>query len=455
MIKLYNSRTKQIEDFKPLTGNEVRLYTCGPTVYHDVHLGNHRSNIMADILRRTLLANKFDVVHVMNITDVGHLTDDGDQGQDKMEKGAARENMTAWDIAEKYTNNFLEDIGHLNILSVHTLCKATDHIKEQVAQVAALIANGHTYETTDGIYFDTSTITDYGDLIDLKKQSLEAGKRVDMGEKKQPHDFALWKFTRDGESRQMEWKAFGRKGFPGWHIECSAMSIKYLGEQFDIHTGGIDLSRVHHINEIAQAEAVTGKKPWVNFWIHGEFLLMGNDKMSKSDENFLTVRSLIEKGYDPLAYRYFLLQAHYRKQLSFSWEALDAAANGLKNLRKQITNIEDHTEENPHLVEEILDAVNHDLNTAEALGLLQKALKEKKINKRDIETIDKIFGLDLLTHTEATIDITPEIQELLDMRAEARDNKDWKRSDDLRDELANMGVVVKDTDAGQVVTKQT
>ena len=452
MIYLYNSRTKNIQEFKPLIGNEVRMYTCGPTVYNYAHIGNLRTYMFEDILRRTLEHHGYDVTHVMNITDVGHLTDDADSGEDKLEKGARREGKTAWEIATYYTEAFMRHTRDLNILEAHTICKATDHIPEQIDMVQTLIDNGYTYETSDGIYFDTTKFSTYGDMANLKNQSLEAGARVDMGEKKHPNDFALWKFSRVDEVRHMEWDAFGRKGFPGWHIECSAMARKYLGDQFDIHCGGIDHIPVHHTNEIAQTEAVTGKEPSVNVWMHGEFLIVqSGDKMAKSGDNFITIDTLIEKGYDPLAYRYFLLQAHYRKQLSFSWEALDAAASGLKNLRKQIARIEDHTEENPHLVIEIIDAVNHDLNTAEALGLLQRALKEKKINKRDIETIDKIFGLDLLTHNETTIEVTPEIQALLNMRAEARDNKDWQRSDDLRDELANMGVNVKDTEQGQII----
>lgn len=451
MIQLYNSRTKKNEEFKPLIGNEVRMYTCGPTVYNYIHIGNFRSFIFEDILRRTLEHHGYDVKHVMNITDVGHLTDDADTGEDKMEKRAREQGKTAWEIAAYYTDVFNVHARDLNIHAPHIQCKATDHIPEQIEMVQTLIEKGFTYETSDGIYFDTTKFPTYGDMANLKNQSLEAGTRVDMGEKKHPNDFALWKFTRAGETRQMEWDAFGKKGFPGWHLECSAMARKYLGDQFDIHCGGIDHIPVHHTNEIAQTEAMTGISPSVNVWMHNEFLNLNDQKMARSKGTGITVDTLVEKGYDPLAYRYFLLQAHYRKQLSFSWEALDAATTGLKNLRKQIANIESHTEENPHLVEEMLDAVNHDLNTAEALGLLQKGLKDKKINKRDIETIDKIFGLDLLSHTEAIVEITPEVQALLDMREEARDNKDWKRSDDLRDELANMGVNVKDTDVGQQI----
>lgn len=460
MLKLYNTRTKQLEPFKPLVGNEVRMYTCGPTVYNYAHIGNLRTYLFEDILRRTLEYSGYDVQHVMNITDVGHLTDDADQGEDKLEKGARREGKTAWGIAEYYTEAFQRHTRDLNMLEPHIWCKATDHIPEQIEMVQTLIDKGYTYETSDGIYFDTTKFPTYGEMANLQNQSLDAGARVDMGEKKNLTDFALWKFTREGETRQMEWDAFGKKGFPGWHIECSAMARKYLGDQFDIHCGGIDHVPVHHTNEIAQTEAVTGDAPSVNFWMHGEFLVVSGGanasadaqhKMSKSGDNFLTLDTLVEKGYDPLAYRYFLLQAHYRKQLSFSWEALDAATNGLKNLRKHISYIDDHTEENPHLLDEFIDAVHQDLNTAEALGSLQKAIKDGTVNKRDIEKMDKVLGLDLLTHEEATVDITDDIQKLLDMRAEARDNKDWQRSDDLRDELANMGVMVKDTDEGQVV----
>ncbi|MEK7623556.1 MAG: cysteine--tRNA ligase, partial [Patescibacteria group bacterium] len=336
MLTLYNTLTRRKETFEPLRDKAVGLYTCGPTVYNYAHIGNLRTYIFEDILKRALVANGYDVRHVMNITDVGHLTDDADFGEDKMEKGAKREDKSAWEIAEFYTQAFKKDVQELNILPPDIWCKATDNIAEQIAMVQTLIDKGVTYETADGIYFDTTKISDYGKLARLRAQTLQPGKRVEMGEKRNPHDFALWKFSPTGEKRQMEWEAFGRKGFPGWHIECSAMSIKYLGEQFDIHCGGIDHVPIHHTNEIAQSETATGKKPWVRYWLHGEFLNIAETKMAKSGENFITLQTIKDRGISPIAYRYFLLQTHYRKQLNFSWEALQAAETGLGNLRDQV-----------------------------------------------------------------------------------------------------------------------
>lgn len=455
-MKLYNTRTRTKEHFVPIDGKKVGLYTCGPTVYNYAHIGNLRTYIFEDILVRTLKYNAFDVHHVMNITDVGHLTDDADEGEDKMEKGAKREGKSAWDIAKYYTDAFVEDMDNLNILQPNTWCKATDHIQEQIKQIQQLIDKGFTYETEDAIYFDTSKLPDYGKLAQLDKQQLQPGARVEIGDKKHPTDFALWKFTKAGETRQMEWFAFGkRKGFPGWHIECSAMSMKYLGDQFDIHCGGIDHVPVHHTNEIAQAEASTGKKPWVNVWMHGEFLLINDGRMGKSQGNFITLRTLLDKGYDPLAYRYFLLQAHYRKQLNFTWEALDAAAEGLKNLRQKVQAIDPNVQANHGLEEDFLGAMNDDLNTPEALGLLSKALKEKNISQQTVIEFDKILGLDLhKIEKEKAVEIPTDIQELLDMRAESRDEKDWAKSDALRDEIARKGFIVKDTDEGQQISSK-
>lgn len=450
MLTLYNTLTKQKEPFRPLSKDQVGLYTCGPTVYNYAHIGNLRTYVFEDILHRVLKYNGYDVKQVMNITDVGHLTDDADQGEDKMEKGAKREGKTAWEISDFYTKMFKQDMHALNILEPSIWCKATDHIQEQIDQVQMLIDKGHTYETSDGIYFDTTTIDDYGKLANLQAQELEAGARVDMGEKKNPHDFALWKFNKPGESRQMEWDAFGRKGFPGWHIECSAMATKYLGSQFDIHCGGIDHIPVHHTNEIAQAETANGVKPWVNVWMHGEFLLTGADKMAKSADNFLRMQSILDRNIDPLAYRYFLLQAHYRKQLQFSWEALESAAAGLKRLKGLVANIPDHAARDPHVREEFVNAINDDLNTPEALAVLWTALKNNLLDKEMVIEFDKVLGLQL-HDVDKPVEIPPEVQQLLDDRAKAREEKNWAESDRLRDEIAALGFVVKDTDEGQKI----
>ena len=325
-LYLFNTLGRQKQEFIPIKKGKVGLYTCGPTVYDYAHIGNLRSFIFEDILKRVLQYNNFKVKHAMNITDVGHLVSDSDEGEDKMEKGSRRTGKTAWEIAKFYTLSFKKDLADLNVISPAVLCKATDHIKEQIALIKKLEKKGFTYQTVDGIYFDTSKLNDYGKLADLQHQELKAGIRVDLGGKKNSSDFALWKFSPKHEKRQMEWKSPWGVGFPGWHIECSAMSVKYLGQPFDIHCGGIDHVPVHHTNEIAQSEAATGK-PMANFWLHNEFLNLKDAKMSKSGENFITLPSLIEKGYSPLAYRYFLLQAHYRKQLIFSFEALTAAQN--------------------------------------------------------------------------------------------------------------------------------
>ncbi len=451
MIRFYNSLSKQKEVFTPLQPKQVSLYSCGPTVYNYVHIGNLRAYIFVDLVKRALRAEGYKVNHVMNITDVGHLTDDADSGEDKMEKGSAREGKTAWDVAAFYTDAFMADIARLNIVEPTTWCKATDHIAEQIAMIETLIEKGHTYQTEDGIYFNTTTISDYGKLVHLDKQELQAGARVEMGSKKHPHDFALWKFTRPGESRQMEWDAFMRKGFPGWHIECSAMAQRYLGDQFDIHTGGIDHKPVHHTNEIAQTEAATGKKPSVHFWMHNEFLtLPSGDKMAKSGDNFLTLSKITEDGTSPLAYRYLLLQAHYRKQLAYSEEALHAATQGLKKLKRLIAAIPEHAPCDHTVTKAFTEAIEDDLNTPEALAVLFTAVKSTAVNREQIMQFDKILGLDLLA--EESIDIPADIQVLLEKRNTARNAKDFSLSDALRDEIATLGFVVKDGPDGQTVT---
>lgn len=451
MLKLYNTRTRSLQEFRPIYDHVVGLYTCGPTVYNYVHVGNLRTYIFEDILRRTLKRHDYKLTHVMNITDVGHLTDDADEGEDKMEKGSKREGKSAWEIAQFYTDAFKQDLKDLNIQEPNMWCKATDNIDEQIEMVRLLTKRGFTYETSDGIYFDTTKIDDYGALAQLDKQELQAGTRVAIGEKKNPHDFALWKFSKPGEHRQMEWDAFGKKGFPGWHIECSAMAIKYLGEQFDIHCGGIDHIPVHHTNEIAQSESYTGKKPWVNFWLHGEFLQIGDEKMAKSGENFITLQTLKDRGHSPLAYRYFLLQAHYRKQLAFSWKAIEAAELGLERLRQRIAHIDPNLPTDPHSKQEFFDAIDDDLNTPQALSVLHTGLKENRISRKAVISFDKILGLNLLEHKEETVMVPDHVQQLLHDRALARDQKNWGESDRLRDEIAKLGYVVKDTEQGQKI----
>src|SRR3989344_3757465 len=323
MLKLYNTLTRKKEIFKSILDKKVGLYTCGPTVYLYQHIGNLRSYVFSDILKRVLLFNGYNVRHVVNVTDVGHLTSDADVGEDKMEKAAQKEGKTAKDIAHFYFSVFKNDLEKLNILQPDLWPKATEHIKEQIGIIKILEKKGFTYETEDGIYFDTSKLKDYGKLARLNIKGLKEGARVDVRGKKNKTDFALWKFSGD-EKRQQEWGFKGRMGFPGWHIECSAMSMKYLGKHFDIHTGGEDHIAVHHTNEIAQSEAATGNK-FVNYWLHGAFLTFKGEKVSKSKGGLYTVSELEEKGYSPLDFRYLCLLTHYRKSLNFSLENLDAA----------------------------------------------------------------------------------------------------------------------------------
>lgn len=456
MLKIYNTLTRRKEKFKPLK-KIVGLYTCGPTVYNYAHIGNLRSYVFEDVLKRVLLFNKYKVRHVMNITDVGHLTSDADEGEDKMEKGAKREGKTAWEIADFYTKAFKNDLKKLNIKEPDIWCKATDHIKEQIKLVQKLTDKGVTYKTSDGIYFDTTKISDYGKLANLKAQKLKAGARVEMGEKKHPHDFALWKFSPAGEKRQMEWKAFNRIGFPGWHIECSAMATKYLGEQFDIHCGGIDHIPVHHTNEIAQSETVFNKKPWVKYWLHNEFVNMGIEKMAKSARNFITLQTLQTRNTSPLAYRYFLLQTHYRKQLVFSWEALEAAQSGLDRLYNIVSN----WTEKPKIgcaeyEQKFSNLINDDMNMPEALALMWNLVKSEypeSAKKRTLSKFDEVLGLGLVDIKKKKIKIPPEVQKLLKKRATARAEKNWKESDRLREEIKKLGFSVEDCAEGQKINK--
>ncbi len=486
-IKLYNSLTKKIEDLKPLK-KVVGLYTCGPTVYNFAHIGNLRTFVFEDILKRTLIYNGLRVKHIMNITDVGHLTSDADTGEDKIEKGAAREGKSAWEVAKFYEKKFKEDLEALNILKATKYPKATDHIKEEIALIKQLEQKGFTYQTKDGIYFDTSKLPDYGKLANLKNQSLEAGTRVEMGDKKHPTDFALWKFSplapppargevRGGGRRQMEWKSPWGVGFPGWHIECSAMSVKYLGQPFDIHVGGIDHVPVHHTNEIAQSEAATGK-PLANVWMHGEFLLIGADKMAKSGENFITLSTLKEHSISPLAYRYFLLQAHYRKQLTFTWEALQAAQNGLNHLYQLARELaaeplsgsllcggERDVEPSPpqrrgqgevSLTQQFLSLINTDLDTPAVLALIWDSLNKKTISQKLLLKFDEVLGLEIKKNLKIKSSKIPDgIKKLVADRDAARKNKNWTESDRFRAELEKQGYSVEDSKTGTKVSKKT
>ncbi len=334
-LRLYDTYTRSLREFEPLRPPEVGLYTCGPTVYDYAHIGNLRTYIFEDILKRVLVMNGYQVKHVMNITDVGHLQADGDVGEDKMEASAREKGRSAWELAEFYTDAFRADLARLNIREPDVWAKATEHIAEQIETVKCIEAKGYTYRTGDGIYFDTSKLDDYGYLARLNVEGLQAGARVGVGEKRNPTDFALWKFSPEGEKRQMEWDSPWGIGFPGWHIECSAMSAKYLGPYFDIHAGGEDHISVHHSNEIAQTQACYGTR-LANFWMHGYFLQVDTGRMGKSAGNFVRLQDVVDRGYDPLAYRYLCLGAHYRSRLTFSWDALDGAATALERLRETV-----------------------------------------------------------------------------------------------------------------------
>lgn len=456
-IRLFNTMGKEKQIFEPLKKGEVKLYSCGPTVYDYAHIGHFRAYVFVDTLVRMLRFNGFKVKHVMNITDVGHLTSDADSGEDKMEKGAAREGKSVWAIADYYTKDFFDAMEKLNVKRPDIVCKATDHIKEMINLVKKIEKKGFTYKTSDGIYFDTSKLTDYGKLAGLDIEGLKAGMRVDFKEKKNVTDFALWKFSPKDKKRQMEWESPWGVGFPGWHIECSAMSMKYLGETFDIHTGGIDHIPVHHTNEIAQSESATGKE-FVRYWLHNEFVTIEGEKMSKSKGNFFNMKDIEKKGFDQLAVRYLFLTGHYRSKINFTWDSLKAAENALNTLREHMRLLqeEDNRKSNAEKIEkykaEFLELINDDLNTPEALSLIWRLLREEgEINNRDkyqlILTFDQVLGLNL-DKVKIEEEIPEEIQMLIEEREEARKRKDYKKADEIREKIRSLGFEIQDTKDG-------
>jgi cysteinyl-tRNA synthetase len=462
-LYLYNTLTRQKEEFVPIRPGQVGLYTCGPTVYNFAHIGNLRTYLFEDVLKRVLAYNGYRVTHVMNITDVGHLTGDRDMGEDKMEKGAQREGRTAWDIAEFYTRAFKQDIARLNILEPSIWCKATDSIPEQIDLIRILEQKGFTYQTGDGIYFDTAKFPGYAKLSSQNLDALQEGARVEKNpEKRNATDFALWKFSPAGAKRQMEWESPWGVGFPGWHIECSAMSMQFLGEQLDIHCGGIDHVDIHHTNEIAQSEAATGRK-FFNFWMHGAFLnIQGGKKMAKSEENFLTLENaLIKRGIPPLAYRYAAFQTHYRKPMEYTDESIQAAKNGLEHLFNQVRDVAKGGEApagaaNPAFREKFLEAINDDLNMPRAMAVIQEMLKSDMPSTEKHTTIldfDRVLGLSL-DEVDKLQAIPPEVQKLVGARQQARASKDFAASDRLRDEIQALGYEVKDTREGMKVMPQ-
>ena len=460
-MKLYNTLTRKKEEFAPLDGKTVRMYSCGPTVYNFAHIGNMRTYIFMDILRRTLRYEGYKVKGVMNITDVGHLLSDADEGEDKMEKAAKEQQKSPYEIADFYTKVFFDDLKKLNIGKPELTPKATEHIREMLDFVYTLCEKGYGYETSDGIYFDISKFPAYGQLSGINLEDQKAGARVEVNdEKRSPFDFAIWK--KAPKEHIMQWDSRWGKGYPGWHIECSAMSKKYLGEVFDIHTGGVDHIPIHHENEIAQSYGYSGKNP-AKFWMHGEFMLVNNGKMSKKLGNTYLVSQLEEMGYSPMCFRYFCLNTHYRKKLNFTFEGMDGAKTAYARLCALVAK---HREGENDVSDEKLAAyrkefeedVTDDLNVPGAMGVLWTMLKEpasKKIYALALE-MDKIFGLKLdeAKAEEVKEEFPAEITANANERAAARAAKDWGKSDELRAKLDELGYAVKDTKEGYTLTRK-
>ena len=460
-MRIYNTMSRSVEDFVPIEEGKVGMYCCGPTVYNYAHIGNLRTYIFEDILRRTLEKEGYRVRHVMNITDVGHLTGDGDDGEDKLEKRGRGTGKSVWEIAEFYTKAFFKDEERLNIKRPVVVCKATEHINDMIEMIKVLEEKGHTYTANGNVYFSIDTIDDYGKLARLNLDELKEGARIEVDSgKKNPKDFVLWFTNSKFKNQAMVWPSPWGVGYPGWHIECSAMSMKYLGKRFDIHCGGIDAIPVHHTNEIAQSEAYSGEKPWVDYWCHGEFLLNDSGKMSKSSGEFLTLESLIEKGFDPLDWRYFCLTGHYRSQLKFSFEALESAKSARGQLVKKISSMLSSSDVAKELSEKALSKENEffaymsdDLRSPQALATLWSLLKDDGITDGEklkvLYDADSILGLRLSeVKAEEALSYGKEEEELLKERTEAKKMKNFKRADEIRDILSSRGFKVIDTPSG-------
>lgn len=462
-IYFYNTLTKNKEVFKPIDPKEIRIYSCGPTVYKDATIGNMRTNIFQDVLRRVLRYNGYSIKHAMNITDVGHLVSDGDEGEDKMEKSAKEENKSPLEIAKNYTEKFFEDLQALNIEKPEIICKATDHIKDMLEYVKELVKNGYAYETSTAIYFDISKLDKYPILTNINLEDQKAGARVSIDlEKKNPSDFALW--IKSPENHLMKWDSPWGPSYPGWHIECSAMGQKYLGEQFDIHTGGIDLIPTHHENEIAQSKGKCGKIP-ANYWMHGEYLLIDGGKMSKSLGNVYLVKDIKQKGYDPLVYKMYSYSCHYRNKLNFTWEGIDATSKSLDRLRKSYQihseGIEELNNEEigklNELEEKFHRAINDDLNMPLAMSFVWELAKFEKKSKKVanlLKQFDSVLGLKIDKIDNKTEEIPQEIKDIINERQIARDNKDWEKSDELRKQIEEKGYIIKDTKQGIEINKK-
>lgn len=463
-IQFYNTLTRQKGEFKPLEGNTVRIYSCGPTVYSYAHIGNFRAYIFMDTLRRVLQYNGYELNHVMNITDVGHLESDADEGEDKMEKAARKENKDPYEIAKYYTEIFFRDMQRLQIQRPETIAKATEHIPEMLEFVQGLVKNGYAYETSRGIYFDISKLDKYPVLSNRNIDEQIAGARVDVDEEKRnPYDFALW--IKAPETHIMKWESPWGLSYPGWHIECSAMGRKYLGDEFDIHTGGVDHIPTHHENEIAQSKGLTGKVP-AKCWMHVEFLQVDGGKMSKSLGNTYTLDQLKEKGIEPLAYKLFCFTAHYRTKLNFTFETALSTQTALNRLREGFLKHQEGTEvisdeKIKEYEEKFLGSINDDLNMPATMGIVWDIVRNSQKSKQYAELLlkfDQVLGLDLENSKQyleeaKKVDLPEEISELLEKRKQARENKDWAMSDKIRDELKEKGYSVKDTKEGMTVEK--
>ena len=463
MLRLYNSLSRKIEVFKPLNEPLVGIYTCGPTVYDFAHIGNFRTYTTADLLVRALQYNNFDVKYVMNLTDVGHLTGDNlgdaDTGEDRMEKSAKKEGKTAWENAEFYTAAFLKDYDLLQLTKPELFVKATDHIKEQIELIERLQEKNYTYETSDGVYFNTVMFKDYGKLSNLDQ--IKEGARVEINpEKRNPRDFALWKFTQSGVRRHMEWDSPWGRGFPGWHIECSAMSMKYLGESFDIHVGGIDLRETHHPNEIAQSEAVTGKQ-FVRYWVHSAFMLVQNERMSKSLGNNYKLYDLVKGGYDPLALRYLYLQTHYRQEMNFTYASLDGAQKALDRLREEVLTLGLARGAVLEYEQQFQDAINDDLNTPQALAVMWELLKSGAQDSAKLQSLfkmDRVLGLDLknaqkYVNKKVQISIPQEVRQLIHEREQLRKEQRFSQADQVRNKIRKLGFDIQDSKKGTEIRK--
>ncbi|RJR15076.1 cysteine--tRNA ligase [Candidatus Microgenomates bacterium] len=469
-LRLYNTLSREIEDFIPLDDNKVGLYACGPTVYDQPHIGHIRRYVLDDVLVRLLRYLNYTVKHVMNITDVGHLVSDSDTGEDKLEKGARREGKTAWDVAKFYEAEFFRVMDLVGVQRPDVTPRATEHITQQIKLVQTLEKKGFTYTIADGVYFDSTKFSDYGKLARLDVKGLQSGARVEqVPGKKHPTDFALWKLTPPRQKRDMEWDSPWGKGFPGWHIECSAMSMEYLGPTLDIHTGGIDHIPVHHTNEIAQSEAVTGKQ-FVRFWLHHNHLLVNGEKMSKSLGNFITLDDVTKKGFSPFDLRYLFLTTHYRQESNFTWEALSSAQAARKQLVSQYLVIKGQAGkgERDTLSEEKLtkldnlrkrfkDVLRLDLNTPQAVAIVWEIVKSNvpASDKFDLLQIaDEILGLGLHDVENRLVEVPSEVTQLVQKREQLRNAKKWDEADEVRKEIETKGWVVEDTDAGSSLKKK-